>query len=89
MGEGHIPQLGSGYALLPGGVSRFFLISFPRVPISQIKALSLPSFVLHQNSSVSTGNLRRGEEEVKLKCHASCLCSDETLGRVKLQTDAG
>ena len=23
------------------------LISFPRVPISQIKALSLPSFVLH------------------------------------------
>jgi len=33
-------------ALLPGGVSQFLLISFPRVPISQIKALSLPSFVL-------------------------------------------
>ena len=33
-GEGHIPQLGSPCALLPGGVSRFFLISFPRVPIS-------------------------------------------------------
>ena len=29
------------------------------------------------------------EEEVKLKCHASCLCSDESLGREKLQKDAG
>ena len=46
-GEGHIAQLISLCALLPGGVSQFLLISFPRVPISQIKALSLPSFVLH------------------------------------------
>ena len=30
-----------------------------------------------------------GEEEVKLKRHASCLRSDETLGREKLQKDAG
>ena len=45
-GEGHIPQLVSLCALLPGGVSQFLLISFPRVPISQIKALSLPSFIL-------------------------------------------
>ena len=40
-GEGHVPQL-------VGGVSQFLLISFPCVPISQIKALSLPSFVLQQ-----------------------------------------
>ena len=47
MGEGHIPQLIPLSTLLPGGVSQFLLISFPCVPISQIKALSLPSFVLH------------------------------------------
>ena len=46
-GEGHIPQLVPFFTLLPGGVSQFLLISFPRVPISQIKALSLPSLVLH------------------------------------------
>ena len=46
-GEGHIPQLIPLSTLLPGGVSQFLLISFPRVPISQIKALSLPSLVLH------------------------------------------
>ena len=32
-----------------------------------------------------------GEEEVKLKCHASCLCSDETLGKScrRMQAEEG
>ena len=52
MGEEHIPQLVSLCALLAGGVSQFLLISFPRVPVSQIKALSLPSFVLHLSNLI-------------------------------------